>query len=274
MELNDKVTQLEDEIKILKNEVQAVLLDLRESYLNNENPFNPNMQPMASQPIIINQPAPDPAPPEPSAVPEPVPDSVPEPVPEEIAIPEPVVSVPQTAPVAPVVEMVEEKEEPPEELPDSPAEDRKEPPEAVEIVSKPEVGTSEETAPEEATKGWRPRIGSTAPFTTGGINNSPGGIIDLENMAGLAQWVEEAVIKLGPERTEAALDISEMMGHLSPELKNILVKFISPAPEQQNIKVATRDYLASLIELTGLLGKASKSEIALLYILCQENDNR
>ena len=58
MELNDKVTQLEDEIKILKNEVQAVLLDLRESYLNHENPFNPSVSPIVSQPIIINQPAP------------------------------------------------------------------------------------------------------------------------------------------------------------------------------------------------------------------------
>lgn len=50
MELNDKVNQLEDEIKILKNEVHAILLDLRESYLNRENPFNPDASTMANQP--------------------------------------------------------------------------------------------------------------------------------------------------------------------------------------------------------------------------------
>ena len=56
MELNDKVTQLEDEIKILKNEIQAVLLDLRESYLSNKNPFNVNEAPVMSQPLIITPP--------------------------------------------------------------------------------------------------------------------------------------------------------------------------------------------------------------------------
>ena len=58
MELKDRVTQLGDEIKILKNEVQAVLLDIRESYLNRENPFNPDISPMSSPPIMISQPPP------------------------------------------------------------------------------------------------------------------------------------------------------------------------------------------------------------------------
>jgi hypothetical protein len=41
MELNDRVEQLEHEMKIMKNEIKAVLLDLRESYLARENPFGP-----------------------------------------------------------------------------------------------------------------------------------------------------------------------------------------------------------------------------------------
>jgi len=40
MELNERVEQLEHEMTILKNEIQAVLLDLRESYLARENPFD------------------------------------------------------------------------------------------------------------------------------------------------------------------------------------------------------------------------------------------
>jgi hypothetical protein len=51
---NEKITRLENEIKVLKNEVQAVLLDLRESYLNMENPFNAVAGPAAIQPIVIN----------------------------------------------------------------------------------------------------------------------------------------------------------------------------------------------------------------------------
>ncbi len=141
------------------------------------------------------------------------------------------------------------------------------------MVYKPEVNAGEEAAQGEGSRGWRPQIGNTAPFMSGGTNSS-GGKIDLDNITRLAQWVEAAVIKLGPERTEAVLDISEMMGHISPDLKNILVKFISPVTEGQTNKISTRDYLASLIELTGLLGRDNRSEVALLYILCQENDHR
>jgi hypothetical protein len=52
---NDKITRLENEIKVLKNEVQAVLLDLRESYLNMENPFNTAAAPATVQPIVITE---------------------------------------------------------------------------------------------------------------------------------------------------------------------------------------------------------------------------
>ena len=54
MELTEKLSQLEDEIKVLKNEVQAVLLDLRESCLNFENPFNPQASPASNQTIAVN----------------------------------------------------------------------------------------------------------------------------------------------------------------------------------------------------------------------------
>jgi hypothetical protein len=39
MDVNQKVKVLEDEMKILKAEMKSVLLDIREQYLNNQNPF-------------------------------------------------------------------------------------------------------------------------------------------------------------------------------------------------------------------------------------------
>ena len=39
MELNQKITELEAEVKLLKHEVRETLLDIRESILNHENPF-------------------------------------------------------------------------------------------------------------------------------------------------------------------------------------------------------------------------------------------
>jgi hypothetical protein len=234
MELSDKVTQLEDEIKVLKNEVQAVLLDLRDSYLNRENPFSPAASPISVQPIVINQ---QPSQPPPNA--------------EEKA--------------DDVISGEEQENEPleVEALADEP-----------EPVYEPELTASEETAREEVTRVWRPEIEPEARFKSGKTTDGPGGKVDLATIARLSQWVAEAVKQLGSERTEAILDISEMMGHMAPELKAILVKFISPTPGGYSGRVTTRDYLASLIELEGLLGKDNKSEVALLYILCQENDHR
>jgi len=55
METNDRIAQLESEIKVLKNEVQAVLLDLRDKYLEAENPFNAPHPQAAAQTIVIDR---------------------------------------------------------------------------------------------------------------------------------------------------------------------------------------------------------------------------
>ena len=46
MDVNQRVKVLEDEVKVLKAELKSVLLDIREQYLNNQNPFaNPGRAP-------------------------------------------------------------------------------------------------------------------------------------------------------------------------------------------------------------------------------------
>ena len=230
MELSDRVTHLEDEIKILKNEVQAVLLDLRESYLNRENPFNLDASLMANQPIIINQ--------------------------------QPPIAEEEQDDMTPG-----EKQE--NELPGV-----EEPANEPESVYKQELTASEKTAHEEVKRAWQPEIEPESPFKSRETTDGSSGKLDLATIAGLAQWVAEAVKRLGRERTEAILDISEMMGHITPELKDILVKFMNHIPGEYPAKVTTQDYLTSLIELDSLLGKNNKSEAALLSILCQENDHR
>ena len=260
MELNDKVTQLEDEIKILKNEVQAVLLDLRDSYLNRENPFSPAASPMVNQPIIINQPPP-------AASEEP----------DDVAPGEDQESeLPGAEESANELESVSEPglNDEPDSAGELELNNEPEPAGEAEPVYKQEVIASEETAHEEVKRAWRPEIEPGALFKARATTDDTTGKIDLDTMAGLAQWVDEAVKQFGSERTEVILDIFELMGHLLPELKNILVKFISSVPAESSGKVTTQDYLASIIKLGNLLGKDNKSEVALLYILCQENGHR
>ncbi len=252
MELNDRVSQLEDEIKLLKNEVQAVLLDLRESYLNLENPFSQSGPPLVAQPVIINQPPPAPVQEAPVAAPPPIPD-------------------PKIVEESPIV-----TDQPP--AMEEPVHRQEEPTYESEVAS-------DVAAPKEVVRAWRPMVGPEPPDTGNGItgtgytqdgeadHSSPNARMDVATVASLADWTVSAVKHLGVERTRSILDISEMMDHLTPEVKGILEKIVSPVTGEYAGKPTTRDYLASLLELDVILGKESKSELALLSILCQGNDS-
>ena len=272
MELNDKVTQLEDEIKILKNEVQAVLLDLRESYLNLENPVSREMPPFPEQHIVVSAPQqsqptggePYKAVPEnhtsnePSVEDEPT--YAPEPVRESVSthakesLYKPITTTDQQ----PLIEYGQKSE------PGLTTES--------EPVSGPDVVATNETAQEEVKRAWRPVEDLEMNFTSGG-NGGHNGQIDLATVSSLADWVVDVVKRLGSERAQSILDISEMVGFLDPEIKDVLTRFIYATPGEYDGKVTTRDYLTSLKDLDSILGKATKFEIALLSILCQGNDS-
>ena len=250
MELNDKVTQLEDEIKILKNEVQAVLLDLRESYLNLENPVSREVPPLPEQHIVVSAPA--------TQQPQPTGNGPHEAGPEGLAGSEPSVADEPTHTPEPATE---QQPRPEPGLKSEP-----------EPVSGPVVFATDETAHEEVIRAWRPAKEFEMNFESGG-NGGHNGQIDLATISSLADWVADVVKRLGSERAQSILDISEMVGFLDLELKDVLTRFIYATPGEYEGKVTTRDYLTSLKELDSILGKATKFEIALLSILCQGNDS-
>jgi archaellum component FlaD/FlaE len=254
MELNDKVTQLEDEIKILKNEVQAVLLDLRESCLKYENPFNPDRSSMTGQPAFSTV--------EPQIAIEQL--EATEEEPEDM----PMKAEPENEPFA---------QENPENLPINENKDNELPLPGIpsgeaEPVFKPGSNGSDETALEEVIGARRPETEVTPQFKAREATAADKEKLDLAAIDGLAQWVDETVNRLGHERTRTILDITEKMGYLNTDLKNILVRFIHPVPDGHETSIATQDYLSSLLELNDLLGTGNKTEVALLYILCQENE--
>ncbi len=239
MELNDRVTQLENEIKILKSEIQVVLLDLRENCLNRENPFSP---------------------------------AAPQPIQRETSHHQPASTDKEESAGLELMQRQEDNEgtmvalEEPANEPELTNQSKS--------VEEPAPVAREETAGEEVTKAWRPEIARENTLTTRKAFGESSETISMATMTELSRWVTEAVKRLGHERTEGILDVTEMMGHLAPELKNILVKFIKPDPAEFSGKVTTTDYLAAIMELGGLLGRDNKSEVALLYILCQENSHR
>ncbi len=242
----DRVNQLEDELKVLKNELQAVMLDIRESYLNRENPFTSDVSAIPIQPaiaaIVTAQPEPAPS----TANTKPAEDQQDElPGIEELEVDE-------------VVSAVEEKKQPRAEKP------------AVKRVS---AGEEESDVREEVKEASRPNVqpvSQSQPKKTDNGSNGDGKV-DLVTIAGLTQWAMDTVKRLGREKTETILEISEIAGLLTPEVKNVLTKFADRTLDDYDGNATTQDYIATLIELEKLLGRNNRSEeMALLSIICQE----
>jgi archaellum component FlaD/FlaE len=283
MELNDKVTQLEDEIKILKNEVQSVLLDLRESFLKNENPFNTNRASQAAQPIIINQQAP-------VAVEEPpaqieknddeisaADDGLEPPGEEQEGNSAPQNTDGELPPEGPVTENDDSPsvpEEPP--VPEQEASIT----EKGKTVTGPEPDRTEEPfkdkkpAREEVEMAWQSAAETVAQFKPRESNGNGKDKYELDTINDMAQWVDECVTRLGHNRTRSILNILETIGYVNSDLKNLMVRFTGTDKEGAPEATAL-DYLIVLTELQRLMGREDRAnEISLLYILCKENDNR
>lgn len=244
----DRVNQLEDELKVLKNELQAVLLDIRESYLNRENPFTPDASAIPIHPAMatIVTAQQDPAPSTGNKKPgEDQQDELP-----DIEVLE----------VDEVVSAGEEKKQPRAEKP------------AVERES-----AGEEAAREAVKEASRPDVqpvSQSQPRKTDNGSNGDGKV-DLVTIAGLTQWVMDTVKRLGREKTETILEISGIAGLLTPEVKNVLTKFADRTSDDYDGSATTQDYITTLIELEKLLGMNNRSEeMALLSIICQEVDHR
>ena len=242
MEISETVKKLDSEVQVMKTEIQAILLDIRETYLNRENPFNPEV----ATPIISSPAA------------------------------KPLVDK-NVTPKKESEDKSENKED--DTLPEMAEEEPSLKTESEEEQSEPEeesMDTQEETAPEGVNEGaWGPEnIPVSADMSSNGHNghNGSNGKIDLSMIAEMNQWVNESVRTLGYDKTESILDVAEIVGHMKPELKAILIKFAKRVPVQEiTLSPSTRDFINLLVKLEGLLGMNSKSdEIGLLSIFCQE----
>jgi archaellum component FlaD/FlaE len=242
VELNNRVTQLEDEIKILKGEIQAVLLDVREDLLNHENPFTSPVSQSAGQPVVINNQLP----------PSPTSNDV---KPREVLQQE----VPKEASSA--------IDEP---LDDSEVTETTKPTVETRLAKKKDTTGREQIIFKDSIREWRPGAASDTGANGNKTVDMPNGKVELTTMVALAQWVEASVTRLGASRTQAILDISEVVGDISPDLKIILIKLIHSAQFEPCHKITPRDYLKSVMDLNKLLGRDTRSDSLLysFYALC------
>jgi hypothetical protein len=244
MDQTARITQLEDEFKVLKNEVLAVLLDVKEKMLSQENPFS--APPACERPqVIISQQMPA-ASPAPAAAPAPAESSE-----RHAREPEPA-AVRHTGNGHAQASLLPSDTDRFEDSNEN---------------SKPEthMGFANNKKEEILKPFWIPEERQeTGEPETDKFN----GAVAFATLGGMIKWVETTAGNLGADRTRTILDVSEMMGQMPGELRNILEKMI-PAeiikhPPQ---KIYARDYLNALKDLAKLLGSKNTADFVALHIV-------
>ncbi len=307
--MNDeqRIRVLEEELKVLKNEIKSVLLDLREQYLNIQNPFNASMAPNIAASVG--------------------------PQPEKPAI------------KAPVKQVVEEAEEAVAEEPEEPAvpeadnifEDEGPGSAPFDFGNSPDLPGfnngggdfgSSPSLPDDlfAGAGSAPSFGAgpgpgAAPSLAAGPGPAAGPALaehvddeeyeeedevpqvvvqasrgagrkkkekekepvpgsgnvkyDLVVVAGLTQWIDQSTARLGKERAEALVEMSYTMGRLPENLKDVLIKMVRITKNESNgHNVTASDYLAILAQLENLLGKSEIQDNALLSLISMMKESK
>ena len=309
-DVQHRLTDMENEIKVMKNEIKAILLDIREQYLNAENPFNPAGQAAFGDNTAANTITPNPSSTSatnagisnvPSAS---IPDG-------QIMTPhnvEPSVEEKLSTNANKEHDKENETESSiaiPPSQPESSADDETPPAtklannkvttEPVDLTKLEPVIAKESSRDEKRNKKdsavpspslesyaeekeallkaetWIQKEASQKGTRTSREN---GNRINLITIAGLSRWVDESTEKIGKERTEVMVEACHMVGHISLELKDLLIKLVhlAQADEPKKGKITTRDYLGVIAQLDNLLGYSTESEAALLTILTNSKE--
>ncbi|MBN1376351.1 MAG: hypothetical protein JXA01_09360 [Dehalococcoidia bacterium] len=299
MNEEQRIKLMEEELKILKNEVKTILLDIREQYLNIQNPFNFNM--------VANTP-PAGASPEQKEKRREIP-------PDEIDLAgdtalasadtdmadavlsfdkpfadlsgQPDIETPGMAPAGfmnedpgpglstgpgPSVEMpglgdMASEDEAEDEQPQKNKKLRGKKKGGVAIEE--ELDSEEEEIEEQDilinTRAFLPKNGKkkgTATLIRGTRS-------DLVVIAGLTQWVDQATGKLGKDRTEALVEMSNAMGRIPDNIKDVLIRMVRISRYESNSTQSptATDYLATLAQLESLMSGEQIQDNALLSVL-------
>jgi hypothetical protein len=273
-DLNHRVTELENEIKVIKNEVKAILLDVREQYLNTENPFiigGAGAQGGQFSAVINCQ-----------------------------------TDSPESKPNSPAdTESKEDnnsnsaKDQSEEEIISENEKDKKARKSTLPSLS---MGSdSGEGKTPHGNKTGNKMKTAFGKFLSGDNDSDTGlsgegqfgkdswnkkqaaaksgkgnnGNINLLTIAALSRWVDESTEKIGKERAEVMVEACHLVGHISNEFKDLLIRLVrlSQADEPKKGRINTQDYLGVIARLDGLLGYNNGSESSLLSILTDNKES-
>lgn len=294
--MNDeqRIRVLEEELKVLKNEIKSVLLDLREQYLNIQNPFNTSMAPNIAASV-------GPQPEKPAAkAPVKQVEEVVEEEPEELVMTGAASDYDEEGPAGAPLDFGISQEMPGfnsgsrdfGSAPGLPSDDifagaGPGPGAAPSMGAGPgpaagpalaenvddEDDEEEDDMPQVAvqpSKGAGKKKKEKEPVAASGKVK-----YDLMVVAGLTQWIDQSTARLGKERAEALVEMSYTMGRLPENLKDVLIKMVRITKNESNgHNVTASDYLAILAQLENLLGKSEIQDNALLSLISMMKESK
>ena len=94
--------------------------------------------------------------------------------------------------------------------------------------------------------------------------------LDLISLAGLVRWVAATLERVGRARTEVVLDAYEQSGRMSPEVKQVARTLCELADEDPYTGIPVRDIVGAMMRLEGVLGNDDGQSNRLLSLIFQD----
>ena len=95
--------------------------------------------------------------------------------------------------------------------------------------------------------------------------------LDVATVVGLADWAEGTAKLMGARRTREIVEIYDMVEHLVPEVKDVLLRFVSLSDgEEPEEQVAMRDMVFNMLRLDSILGRRGDAGAVLALFVGKE----
>jgi hypothetical protein len=96
---------------------------------------------------------------------------------------------------------------------------------------------------------------------------------DVLTMAGLVRWVAVTTERLGPNRTEILLDAFESAGRIAPATRMVLHHLMALSEEDPSENVPVREIVSAMVRMEGVLDTNTGSESSRLLSMLMDVDD-
>ena len=126
-------------------------------------------------------------------------------------------------------------------------------------------------APEEKFRRQGEIRGNKSTSPSGPSQLSVNGYLDVATVVGLAEWVHESVSDIGRQSTQEVVEIYDVAGHLTTEIKEVLLRFVSlNGVEDPQEQVEMESLVMAILKLDRILGGGADAAAVLSLLITKE----